>query len=556
MSITERRVNMILGSKSAAMYMTLFVFILSFVVASARAAQTSPDEQVATESLSNPPSLFNISSLRSDIAEPASIGDGARSASSSLSSKASPEPSERSDLAEQAAKSQAAHTTSAIKSRYRVRANKVRFSQPLEVESSTKPDGIHQSLARALPASYSSPVVYSDPAARLLGSNYLVEPAASQRISSQDEPRQAEVSEYLPPVQPHQTSNYPAAPVANQRLVSPRLRTSQALASLSSDTGPPYYATSPVAATLSDYLEAPPVDPQLSAGDHYDHYGSAANLSDIHSTAPYYSSSPLVFPPPPLPLPLPPPLLHAPPSPYYTDEHYLPASSGRSRWSWPWSDTSGGALTTSGTFKKHFFQHHQPAHVKEQNYHHHHDNDEHDHLMHKWEHGVSIGEVACVAVAVVLGVIILGSPFFLLFLMLFNGGNLFGSTQMGLLAPASAQAAAAALPASGRRRRKRSVDGASGGGGGGGDDGLGGNDQVKDVPSVDRVGEFLLDQLSPLLQGDKLLRTLGHIMNIKADFERIMAKLSQHGQDAKFESGQIKRKSQHAHVEMRRRRRK
>lgn len=566
------RVSVLTESKSSSMYVLLLVLSIS-LIASIRADQLSQDEHHTHQSLLNPLSLLNISSLRSDTSELASIESEARSTShQSVATNESSQAglgagSEWLDSIEASSKSQAAQTArQAIKSRYRVRANKVKFSQPLDVVASSEPrldDKTHQSVARALPAGYSSGVIYSEPAVHLRASSQLAAP--TQRISStlelgHDEAgvasasSQPDLADYTPPVHQHQAT-HPSPASANQRLVQPtgaglRLRTSQASQPLVSDLGAPYYAHT--AAALGDYYESP-ADPHLSAGDLYDHYGPVANLSEIHSAAPY-NSAPMLLPPVPL-MPA--------PSSYYAGEHYLPASSGRSRWSWPWSDTSTGAPLSSASFKKHFFLHHQPTHVKEHDDHQHHYNDEHDHLMPKWEHGISIGEIACIAVAVVLGVIILGSPFFLLFLMLFNGGNLFGSTQMGLLAPASTQAAAA-VPASGRRRRKRSIEkqseqmkvikGLTG-------DQLG--KHLKDL-GADGFGEYLFERLSPFLDAERLMQTFGKIMNIKDDFERIVEKLSQHGQDASFESAQVRTtgekptsdKSKHMHVEMRRKRRK
>lgn len=211
---------------------------------------------------------------------------------------------------------------------------------------------------------------------------------------------------------------------------------------------------------------------------------------------------------------------------------YSPSSSfmGRSRWSWPWTDVSGfgsggfGSVLssnpmTSATFKKHY-HHHMPAHHKEHDHHHHHEEHHDDHLS-KWEHGISIGEIACIAIAVVLGVIILGSPFFLLFLMLFNGGNLFGGTQMGLLAPAAAPGGGGG--ATGRRRRKRSVDN----GGNKLAPGLSKEEleaRLKDL-DLHGVGEYLFERLSPFMDADKLMRSFEKIMAVKDDVESLVSKL-------------------------------
>lgn len=247
-------------------------------------------------------------------------------------------------------------------------------------------------------------------------------------------------------------------------------------------------------------------------------------------------------------------------------------SPGRSRWSWPWIDVSsysGGPSSrdnhqhlyqspmTAATFKKHYHHHHHlPAKHKEHDHYHQNEHEEHE-LMSKWEHGISIGEIACIAVAVVLGIIILGSPFFLLFMMLFNGGNLFGTTQMGLLAPATVQGGTGGV--AGRRRKKRSLDilGTIGGGG----SGLTPQDIEAKYKEhgVYGVTEYLFQKLSPLLDSGKLLSSFERIMEVKDDIENIVTKLAKHEQSkgfaASWTEGLNQAKHQHQHIEMRRKRR-
>lgn len=264
---------------------------------------------------------------------------------------------------------------------------------------------------------------------------------------------------------------------------------------------------------------------------------------------------------------------------------YTPSSPlmGRNRWSWPWTDVStssyagsgfgnvlasAGNPMTSATFKKHYHHHHMPAHHKEHDHHHHHE--EHDHLD-KWEHGVSIGEIACIAIAVVLGVIILGSPFFLLFLMLFNGGNIFGGTHMGLLAPAIAPGGGGGGSGgggggsggggNGRRRRKRSVDDMSEKVG----VGLSKKELEARLKELDMqvVGEYLFERLSPFMDADKLMRSFEKIMRVKDDIESLITKVGLGDLKASipFEEltsslGKDSQESKYKHVEMRRRRKK
>lgn len=252
--------------------------------------------------------------------------------------------------------------------------------------------------------------------------------------------------------------------------------------------------------------------------------------------------------------------------------NYSPGSSLRSRWSWPWTDVSqigynshhhhaNNNPITAATFKKHYHHHHHVpkehhSHHKEHEHHDHHE--EHDHMS-KWEHGISIGEIACIAVAVVLGIIILGSPFFLLFLMLFNGGNLFGTTQMGLLAPAGAAAAPAA--AAGRRRRKRSIHDSN-------HNSLSSKlaqsaglskeelDKLKEM-DLNGIGEYLFDRLSPYLNPDKLMRSFGRMMDVKDDIDKIIEKL---GAQKTFNANKLVNNNEQSdeghHDEMRRRRKK
>lgn len=297
----------------------------------------------------------------------------------------------------------------------------------------------------------------------------------------------------------------------------------------------PYLMASPSMNSfgISDYYGSGSVlDPQNSLEDTYESGRSMANFSEPSpsisassygtsgSSLPYYGS------------------LSGSSYPFeFGHVGYSSPQSGssfRDRWSWPWTDvgshfghnhhSSGSSIMnpmTAATFKKHIHHHHMPKehhHGKEHEHHHH---EEHDHMMSKWEHGISIGEIACIAIAVVLGIIILGSPFFLLFLMLFNGGNLFGATQMGLLAPAGA--AATTAPA-GKRRRKRSIEG---------DEIISrlastfSASEMKKLKDLDvkSVGEFLFKRLSPYMNAERLIKSFERIMDVKDDIDRVVGNL-------------------------------
>lgn len=286
-----------------------------------------------------------------------------------------------------------------------------------------------------------------------------------------------------------------------------------------------YSPSSSSAAAPHDYYGSTSLDhPQH---DHYDTLGRnsnplLANYSEYHaSTLPYYgalgsSQYPFDF--------------LAGTHGLAGHHHHNSMAGQKNRWSWPWTDISNfgnhyGNPMTAATFKKHYHHHHHAPkehHIKEHHDEGHH-HEEHEHLQSKWEHGISIGEIACIAIAVVLGIIILGSPFFLLFLMLFNGGNLFGTTQMGLLAPAGGQPTQGAA---GRRRRKRSLELSQ----------LIG-EKLKNGFSQKELEQFLeklnltggngglFEGLSSLLDADKLMRSFTRIMDVREDIDRIVAKL-------------------------------
>lgn len=378
---------------------------------------------------------------------------------------------------------------------------------------------------------------------------------------------QENLLDYTPPLQ--QTSNNPGytQSVPYNRMYS----------SSSRSRGSPYFMASP-SSSYSDYYGGGNGDHLSSSSDYAtDHYvprsmlsgsNSNNNYSDHHinyeqSTPSFSGSMPFPF------------------GPADISHSYGPSSNslgmGRSRWSWPWTDVSsfgsgfGNVLAsnpmTSATFKKHYHHHHMPAHHKEHEHHHHHE--EHDHLS-KFEHGITIGEIACIAIAVILGVIILGSPFFLLFLMLFNGGNIFGGTQMGLLAPAVASGGGggggSGGGASGRRRRKRSVDNISNKVG----VGLSKKELEARLKELDLhgVSEYLFDRLSPFMDADKLMRSFEKIMEVKDDIESLVTKIGlgdakygmpfkdSHDPEVEMPTLTSAEESKYKHVEMRRRKKK
>lgn len=311
---------------------------------------------------------------------------------------------------------------------------------------------------------------------------------------------------------------YPSAISGSARFSPPSL----SMAASSGAPGDPAYYGAPSMVAFGDhYGSATSISQPSSASAERDHYEGQRNYSE---NQPEFAGSHLS-------------------SWDYLDSPLL----GRSRWSWPWTDVSSfgsygldkaSPMNTAATFKKHHHHHYYPKHKD-----HHHHHDEHE-LMSKWEHGITIGEIVCVAVAVVLGIIILGSPFFLLFLMLFNGGNLFGTTQMGLLAPAAVQAATS--PA-GRRRRRRSV---------GSSDEQGDTGSAKKIKTSDlvRAGEYLFEKLSPYMDGEKLMRSFERLMDVKDDIEVIIAKIGQQDKAAHREHSAARSGKQHD--EMRRRKRK
>lgn len=436
-----------------------------------------------------------------------------------------------------------------IRSRYRLRSTNgdmltgqqlaatSNYSQPFD--GSPLSIGEQRGLGRALSGG-ATPVVGSGGAASSAGVDstapyaYLSTPA--QRASSHhssveesgssaflDEPTSLysvadNPLEYRPPL--HQGYN----PAATSRMYSTSInRMRSPPAASASEMNLPYYLASP-SVNYGDYYGAGG-SADYPSSEHDNYYGTSSlmrNISDHMNfgQSPYASTSSLFHP---------------------DMAHYgaVGSMSPRSRWSWPWTDISAvGNPMAAATFKKHHHHHHHmPAQHKEHDHHHHHE--ENDHMMSKWEHGITIGEIACIAIAVILGVIILGSPFFLLFLMLFNGGNLFGATQMGLLAPAAVPAGGG--PAAGRRR-KRSIEVAA--------DKQGSltQEELRKLKDSD-LGDHLFERLSPFLNPDKLMRSFERIMEVKDDIERIVAKLNQ-GSTA---TGEQTRPDYHQHSEMRRR---
>ena len=78
------------------------------------------------------------------------------------------------------------------------------------------------------------------------------------------------------------------------------------------------------------------------------------------------------------------------------------------------------------------------------------------HALSHWTNGFTIGEIVCGLVAISIGAVILGAPFFLIYLALM--GNFSGSGTLSLTNPTAASGAAAASgsggsPANGRRKR-------------------------------------------------------------------------------------------------------
>lgn len=72
-------------------------------------------------------------------------------------------------------------------------------------------------------------------------------------------------------------------------------------------------------------------------------------------------------------------------------------------------------------------------------------------MLSHWTGGFSITEIICGIVAIAIGAIILGAPFFLIYLALM--GNFSGSGSLSLTNPAAGGAAGGAAPANGRRKR-------------------------------------------------------------------------------------------------------
>lgn len=124
------------------------------------------------------------------------------------------------------------------------------------------------------------------------------------------------------------------------------------------------------------------------------------------------------------------------------------------------------------------------------------------HAISHWTNGFSIGEIICGLVALAIGAVILGAPFFLIYLALM--GNFSGSGTLSLTNPTSSAAAAggASTTANGRRKRLAIFEAMN----------LT-NDQARRHPNFPQLAESVVEQLSPFIDLQQVAKTFKQLVN-------------------------------------------
>lgn len=121
------------------------------------------------------------------------------------------------------------------------------------------------------------------------------------------------------------------------------------------------------------------------------------------------------------------------------------------------------------------------------------------HALSHWTNGFSIGEIICGLVALTIGAVILGAPFFLIYLALM--GNFSGSGTLSLTNPTSASGATGgATQANGRRKRLAVFET------------MNMDEQASMHPDLAAVGDALVKQLSPLVDLGQVSKTFKHLI--------------------------------------------
>lgn len=134
-----------------------------------------------------------------------------------------------------------------------------------------------------------------------------------------------------------------------------------------------------------------------------------------------------------------------------------------------------------------------------------------------WTNGFSIGEIICGLVALAIGAVILGAPFFLIYLALM--GNFSGSGTLSLTNPTSSAAATggASTPSNGRRKRLAVFETMN----------LT-NEQEQRHPDFVLVAENVVRQISPFIDLKQVSKT----------FKQLVSSIEKHS--PKFDSGRNK----------------
>lgn len=124
------------------------------------------------------------------------------------------------------------------------------------------------------------------------------------------------------------------------------------------------------------------------------------------------------------------------------------------------------------------------------------------HALSHWTNGFSIGEIICGLVALTIGAVILGAPFFLIYLVLM--GNFSGSGTLSLTNPTSTAGAAggAATTANGRRKRLAVFEAMN----------LN-NDKLTQHQDLDKFVKSLANNISPFIDLQQVSRTFRHLVS-------------------------------------------
>lgn len=122
------------------------------------------------------------------------------------------------------------------------------------------------------------------------------------------------------------------------------------------------------------------------------------------------------------------------------------------------------------------------------------------HVLSHWTNGFSISEIICGLVALAIGAVILGAPFFLIYLALM--GNFSGSGTLSLTNPTSVSGAASGASQTNGRRKRQAVF-----------DSMDMEERASRHPTLANVTNSLMRQLSPFVNLKQVSMTFKHLTN-------------------------------------------